>query len=371
VKKQICMVGALLSVLTMLSVLPAAPTVLASHPTPPSSMFIMIGNSPENAVFADILIRINERDPNFTAVNEDNLALFGLDTHAEIVGFNDNGFMSFTFHYIDASAEIYLSKSRMGINVHFDGSGEFHFVNSSREVHFGFGEKAGFRTQFHDLHENYQNMKIALLDYSGNVLSVSAEFSLPDQRRGVWISGSFGGGMVWYNHENGEITVDWQQVRYNYLGNILHPIIFAFDPPILFLTALGAMVLFLMILELVVGLCFGFRGKNLIRIVPTSLITLFFIVAFYFSFYLLAYFGVLVFFLTVILLIAATYRIKFSIYRDSPAMKDIISPRRILQHTITANTVSLAFLAGLFLIISWRYYYNWNNLLYYWYNQSS
>jgi hypothetical protein len=193
------MVGALLTLVTVLFILADVPTATASHPPTPQYMAIRIENLPENAVFADILIRIDERDPNFTAVNVDNLALFGLDVSAEIVGFNDNGFMSFTFHYIDASAEIYFSESR-----------RFFWAQA---VRFGFGEKEGFRTQFHNLLENYPNMKIALLDYYGNVLSVSSEFSLPSPRRGVWISGSWGGEVVCYNHETGEVTVWMEEVR--------------------------------------------------------------------------------------------------------------------------------------------------------------
>jgi len=134
-------------------------------------------------------------------VNEYNLALFGLDTSSEIIGFNDGRFRSFTFHYNDAVAVIRTNEDSRG-----------HFV------HFGFRETGGetgeFRTQFWDLLENYPNMKIALLDYAGNVISVSARFSLPRPRRGVWITNWADEG-VSYNHESGMVIVHLRPVRYN------------------------------------------------------------------------------------------------------------------------------------------------------------
>ena len=331
-KKQICMVGALLTTLITLITLMPVPAIASPQYAPLSRvMTIEIANLPRNAVFADILIRINERDPNFTAVNEGNLALFGLDAHAEIVGFNDNGFRSFTFHYRDAVAEIRAVEIRF-----LDGTLWGH------NVHFGDRERgAEERGQLLYLLENYPSMKIALLDHFGNVLSVSSAFSLPSPRRGMRILGSWSE-EVRYNHETGAIIVNLRQIRYDYLASL--------QPP-LFVT--GALVLFFIILELIVGLCFGFRGRNLIFIVPTSLVTLFFITVLLLSIYIVFFSAVFVFFLIMILLIAATYRVKFTIYHDSPAMKDI-SPRKILLHATTANAVSLVFLAGLFLIISWR-----------------
>jgi len=227
-------------------------------------MRVRITNLPENAVFADILIRINERDPNFTAVNEYNLALFGLDAHA------------------------------------------------------------------------------------GNVLSVSAEFSLPSPRKGVWISGSALDDVVWYNHDTSEIEVHLRPVRYNYLGSILRPIFF--DSPIL---VLGVIALFSVILELAAGLCLGFRRKKLIPIVLANLLTQAVIAMFSFIwlFHQDFFFGNLFsFFLTAMLLTVGIYTAEFLIYRKSPVMKDI-STRKILQYTITANTLSFAFLAAAFFMV--------------------
>ena len=125
-KRKAVMVGALLTALIMLTTIVAAPAIASPLMSDPI-ITVRIVNLPENVVFADILIKIDENDPNFTVVNEGNLALFGLDAQAGIVGFNNNGFMSFTFHYLNAAAEIRVAEIRdhddnfLGQNVRFGG----------------------------------------------------------------------------------------------------------------------------------------------------------------------------------------------------------------------------------------------------------
>ena len=311
-----------------------ATPVAASSPPTPSNMRILIKNPPRVAVFADILIRINERDLNFTAVNEYNLALFGLNAQSEIVGFNDNGFRSFTFHYRDATSDIRLGEPIQG-----------RLYENSLAVRFGYGEREEFRTQFRDLLENYSDMKIALLDYAGNVISVSARFSLPSPRRGVSITGAWLGEEVFYNHMTGEITVNIGELRYNYLGNIIRPILYR--SPLLVLSVIA---LFSVVLEIVTGICFGFRGKKMVLIVFANLLTLAFVVMFILWLHHWGFGNEDLFFLMLMLLIVVTYTAKILLYRISPIMKDI-STRKTLQYSIIANTISFSFLVGAFLII--------------------
>ena len=191
-------------------------------------------------------------------------------------------------------------------------------------------------------------MKIALLDYAGNVISVSTQFSLPSPRRGVYVSGAWGGEEMRYDHMTGEVIVHLGEWRYNYLGSILRPILH--DSPVL---VLGAIALFSVILELVAALCFGFRGKKLIPIVPANLVTLSIIAAFIvwlfrWDFRIPFSIGA-VLFLMVTLLIVVTYTAKFLIYRKSPVMKDI-DTRKITRYAIAANTLSFAFLAAVFMV---------------------
>ena len=332
-KRKAVIVGTLLIAFIVLTVLTPMPAI-ASYPGLGRSMTIGITNLPENAVFADILIKINENDPNFAAVNESNLALFGLGSQAGIVGFNNNGFMSFTFHYRNAAAEIRAAEIRR-----VDGTLRGHYVR------FGHGEREGFRGQFPDLLENYPDMKIALLDLYGNVISVSAEFSLPRPRRGVDITGTWAFEEVSYDYETGVITVNLGVVRYNYLGRILRPVLQR--SPVLVLSAIA---LVSVIMELVVGFCFGFRRKELLPIVCANLATLSAIAAFIAWLFLSGYDGnAFPLFFRAALLLAITYAIKYIIYRKNPITKDI-STRKIKQCVITGNTLSFAYLVAVFMV---------------------
>ncbi|MCL2200749.1 MAG: hypothetical protein FWB75_02195 [Oscillospiraceae bacterium] len=321
-KRQVIMAAVLITVMIISAVFPLL-TAMASVPPTPGEMSVGIENPPENAVFADILIRINERDPNFTDVNEDNLVLFGLDNQAGIVGFNDGGFRSFTFHYNGASSEIHLSES----------SWRYYFV------HFGI-EVEG---QFQNLLENYSDMKIALLDYAGDVISVSASFSLPRPRRGVFVS-IWVGPEVSYNHETGDVAVHLFPVRYNYLRSILRPALHR--SPFL---VLSAVTLLSVVLELAAGLCFGFRKKILLRTVLASLVTQAFIVAFTAISVREDFVDarLLIFLIVPALVVGASVAEHF-FYRRSSAMKNI-GPQKILRYTIAANSLGFAFLVLFFI----------------------
>jgi len=271
--------------------------VLANGPPPPPWLEIDVRNLPEDAIFADILIRIGEVDPNFIGVNKNNLSLFGLSAQAEIVGFNANGFMSFTFHYRDAVAEIYTDEHKVVF-----ARGEW------------FRELEG---QFGDLRRNYSDMKIALLDYAGNVISVSDQFTLPRElERGMPVT--FRG--LSYDHQTGEVRV------------FAHVNSLAMAFRIIFIVVI---VLLSIGIEVVTGLFFRFSRRKLGLILCVNMGTQ--------TAMWIAYFGFmwqLPHIVAVIILEVCIYVTEFVVYRKSSIMADE-STHRILLYTVIANTTSL------------------------------
>ncbi|MCL2368437.1 MAG: hypothetical protein FWC72_05525 [Oscillospiraceae bacterium] len=251
-------------------------------------------NLPEGAVFADLLIRIEQDDPNFVHINEGNLARFGLDAQAEIVGFNADGFMSFTFHYRDADAGLYTNR-------YSGGSGWVTFARGSAR-------------QFEDLRRNYSDMKIALLDYAGNVISVSAQFTLPNDF--LWLT---------YDHQTRAVSV---RVR-----TTSSPWRFIFLPHTIVMII--TIALFSIGLEIVIGLFFQFFRKKLLLIFCVNLGTQMAMWVVYLRFMWL--WPPL---LAILLLEVVIYVTEFVIYRKSPIMADE-STRKLLLYTVIANTVSL------------------------------
>jgi len=289
----------------MLVLLGVSSPALANGPPPPPWLNVELRNLPENAVFADILIEIGEGDPNFIHVNEGNLARFGLYAQAEIVGLNVDGFMSFTFHYRDAAAEIYIDEHR----VRLAGRGRVAFGRG--EGHRGFGE------QLADLRRNYRDMKIVLLDYAGNVISVSDQFTLPEERQEGMLVNLHG---LDYDHQTGEVRLRAHVNSFVLFGAFLLV-------PVIMLFSIG--------IEIVVGRLFGFSGKKLLLILCVNAGTQ--------AAMWLAYFGFMArlpHLVAIIILEMCIYVTEFVVYRKSSIMADE-STRKILLYTIIANTLSL------------------------------
>ena len=268
--------------------------VLANSPPPPPWLRVQVANPPENAVFVDILIKIDDADSNFTPVNEHNLDLFGLSVQAEIVGLSVNGFMSFTFHYNDAAADIEILEQ---------GS-----------ITFGRGDGRSVWQQYNDLRTIYSDMKIALLDYEGNVVAISEPFNITD-KAWVWFDG-----LVRYNHQSGEVNVMRSFNLFVFIGFLFRIII-----PIVILT---------IIIEAITGIFFfGRHRKKIGLIVIVNAITQ---AAMWTAYFILP----LPYIVSIIILETIIYISEFITYRKSKVMADE-STRKILIYTIIANTLSL------------------------------
>ncbi|MCL1866117.1 MAG: hypothetical protein FWF82_01765 [Oscillospiraceae bacterium] len=157
-------------------------TVYANSAPPPPCILLIVKNVPEDAVYADMLIKINPDSSEYVDFNSVNGELFEIPDDSPIALFNQDGFMSFTFHYKDSlsemSPQMYSSWHNGDVFAMFTGEGE----NSESY------------NQLYDIEENYHIIKIALFDEGGNIISISNEIDI--KPRTVW------------NYFNSEIIYD-------------------------------------------------------------------------------------------------------------------------------------------------------------------
>ena len=143
--KRITTVLLTLLLLSAFLVLP----VSANGPAPYPTFTVYLTNYPPEARYMDVLVRLSPEDADYTD-NRDN---FPNDTWAssQIFSYEEDGYMSYTFHYRGAQCYIRISKS---------GRVEF-FANSEEKL------------------QRFQSIKIAVLDEQGNILQISEPFD-PD-----------------------------------------------------------------------------------------------------------------------------------------------------------------------------------------------
>ena len=174
---------------------------------------------PENTAYIDILFPIKETDQDYTDYNLSNGQKHGISKNSEIVKYNKDGYVSYTFHNQNSESiikpfyqidficdnEFYNNNTTL-----FDGLNEFDIgnpikkqymftvpMNSALEekvdnlfmfaqmdisaekedvyVEFSMKEKLNKNriNDFSDLREKYKTAKLAYIDQNGNVISVS------------------------------------------------------------------------------------------------------------------------------------------------------------------------------------------------------
>jgi len=139
-KKRILLITVLMLLLCMLPL-----TAYANSPPPPGYFYVQIDNPPENAVFADILIKINAQSDGYTPFNSENGARHGITAESEIVGYDQNGYMSLSFHYSGVYSEMELGSFLC-----------FEMVPASRSID-----------------KITESLKVVLLDKDGNIVQIS------------------------------------------------------------------------------------------------------------------------------------------------------------------------------------------------------
>ena len=83
-------------------------SVSANAPMPADHLTAILSNLPDDAVYADLLIKIDENDPKYVEF-QPNAGVYIASGASELVAYSKDGFRSFTFHYKDANSNIRIS----------------------------------------------------------------------------------------------------------------------------------------------------------------------------------------------------------------------------------------------------------------------
>jgi hypothetical protein len=121
-------------------------------------------NAPEEAVYMDLLIRMDETDPRYCELEEDNLPN-SFSESAEIITYFEDGFLSYTFHYRGAISQIQLNEKSEAV----------FFVDSTRRIYSGDTIIAEDHKQ--DI-ETRGKIRLALLNAQGDIVKVSRSLSI-------------------------------------------------------------------------------------------------------------------------------------------------------------------------------------------------
>lgn len=140
-------------------------SAFANAPAPADHLTVEITNLPQNAVYADLLIKIDPEDPNYVDFQPHSFA-DDLSKVGELVDYSVDGYRSFTFHYRGAQSNILLKDVD-------DGEYIVEFCNGS--------EYQEYLTQYEDLRQNYRDIKIVLLDEDYHIITVSRAGELPEK----------------------------------------------------------------------------------------------------------------------------------------------------------------------------------------------
>ena len=130
-------------------------TAYADSPPPPSYFYSYVSKADSNVKYTEILVKISKSSKYYTDLNTSNSAAYGFNKSTPIVAYNQDGYVSVSFHYIKVHADpsILTADSRICEIIELTTSGQP--INTLTD-----------------------SIKIALLDKSGNVLKVSNAVSV-------------------------------------------------------------------------------------------------------------------------------------------------------------------------------------------------
>lgn len=268
--------------------------VSANAPMPADRLSVYISNLSDNAVYADLLIKIDITDENYVDFQP---SIYGNDASLveEIANYSKDGYRSFTLHYKNAKSDIQIKQSD-----------ELYYVKFCNGV-----EYQEYLTQYEDLRNNYGDIKIVLLDKDFNVISVSNSAKLPKDRPTIIFNGN-----ISYDALENNISVDARINPYFIL-------IGGFLSIVIMFMSIGS--------EIVVALLFGFKGRQILTIFIVNICTQIVMRTLYLVLPVPYLIQTIVFEILV-------YTFEFLIYKRK--FKDM-SLWRILPYTIVANSFSL------------------------------
>ena len=271
---------------------------VSANGVPPMPFYsIALSNLPEGTVYVDLLVKLPQDDSAYTPLVAENLP-DGFAEDAEIIGYCEDDYRSYTLHYKDALSVINCKQTK---TVYFftDSS-----KNTFRDSHLRAIEKKG-------------TIRLAMLDEAGNILQVSENLSLRPKTPFEEVLGRFD-----YNAKTDILDVEGVGAP---TGMLLYVVIGIFG------------TLLTCVLERVVAWPFGLGKKYSGTIWLTNLVSQVLMRIVYVPLYGIVFrqYWYTVFFLELLIYVG-----EYIVY--SLRMKDV-SRIKILMYTIAANTASLMF----------------------------
>lgn len=302
-KKRNRLLALLLTLVLMLAWMPLEAS--ANSPPPVPYYMFQISNLPVNAVYVDLLIPLSQSDESYVEADSNKLPEdFSFD--AEIVNYCDEGFRSYTFHYLDAASDISLDEEGC---VYFFADGAF-VTDREGEVRYAHEQ------------EIYElgTIRLAILDRFGNILQVSPVLTLTRRSMFEYLQNKF-----LYDMQTQEFMV---KSRKSFFGIATYT----------FISILGTLLT--CSLEQLVAIPFGIQKHRRGMIFWTNAVSQALMYVLYVELYGVIFWK---YRYVVILLEVLVYAGEYLWY--SRKMHGV-SRRKILLYTLTANTVSL--ILGLF-----------------------
>lgn len=125
-------------------------------------------NLPDNAVYIDLMILMNEDDYNYTECNEENMKAYSFEKN-QISSYNNDGFISLSCHYKEIFTDMLINPENH--NNKYYSSNCFTLKNDNGTLRQG----EAFLTQFI---KDKRQFKIAILDKNGNIIQLSETFKV-------------------------------------------------------------------------------------------------------------------------------------------------------------------------------------------------
>ena len=295
--KKLFFIVVIVTVLASSFVLP----VFANAPMPADHLTIVLSNLPDDAVYVDLLVKINQDDPNFVDFQSNNYS-DSVSKSSEIVSYSDGSFYSFTFHYKN-------SKSNIKIEPYYD---DLYYVDFCNGLDY-----QDYLTQYESLRNHYRDVKVALLDKDFNIIVVSESIQLPKENNALVFDGE-----IYFDFNTNSLDFDTRINPYFVVFG-------GFFSILIMLMSIGT--------ETVISLLFGFRGRQTLTILIVNICSQIIMRLLY----LVLPFTYLI---ETIILEVCVYTAEFFIYKKYFKGTSVI---KLVGYTLTANTLSL--LLGIFL----------------------
>ena len=295
--KKLFFIVVIVTILASSFVLP----VFANAPMPADHLTVVLSNLPDDAVYVDLLVKINQDDPNFVDFQSNNYS-DSVSKSSEIVSYSDGSFYSFTFHYKN-------SKSNIKIEHYYDNLYYVDFCNGL--------DYQDYLTQYESLRNHYRDVKVALLDKEFNIIVVSEAIQLPKENNLYVFDGE-----IYFDFNTNSLDFDTRINPYFVVFG-------GFFSILIMLMSIGT--------ETVISLLFGFRGRQTLTILIVNICSQIIMRLLY----LVLPFTYLI---ETIILEVCVYTAEFFIYKKYFKGTSVI---KLVGYTLTANTLSL--LLGIFL----------------------